>query len=51
LLEEDVSHIDTEARSLRVLLVLEDDGVRVESFLMESVNVIHVSQVVEHVEG
>jgi len=51
LLEENVSHVHAEAGSLGVLLVLQDNSVRVKGLLMESVDVIHVSQVVEDVEG
>jgi hypothetical protein len=43
LLKEDVSHVHTEAGSLRVLLVLQDDGVGVQGFLVETVNMVHVS--------
>ena len=47
----DVAHVDAETRGLRVLLVLQDDCVAVDSLLVESVGVVHIGQVIENVEG
>jgi hypothetical protein len=51
LLEVDIAHVHSQSTGLRVLLVLQDDCVRVERLLMESVCVVHVGQVVEDVES
>ena len=51
LFEEDVAHVDSESASLRILLILKNDGVTVESFSVQSVSVVHISQIVKHVEG
>ena len=51
LFEVDVAHVYSKTTSLWVLLVLENDGVTVQGLLVTSVCVVHVGQVVEHVEG
>ena len=50
LLEVDVAHVDSETRRLGVLLVLENDRVAVDCLGVQAVRVVHVRQVVEHVE-
>ena len=51
MLEVDVAHVDAQTRCLRVLLVLQDDGVTVDSLSVQAVGMVHVRQVVEHVES
>ena len=50
LLEEDVAHVHSQTGCLRVLLVFQDNRVTVNGFLMKSVCVVHICQVVENVE-
>ena len=50
LLEEDVAHVHAKTGRLRVLLVFQDNRVTVNGFLMKSVCVVHIRQVVENVE-
>jgi len=51
LLKKDVSHVHSKAGGLGILFIFEYDGVRVECFLVQTVRVVHISQVVEHVES
>ena len=51
LLEVDVAHVDTQAGRLGILLVLQNDRVTVDCLGVQSIRMVHVSQVVEHVES
>jgi len=51
LLEIDVAHVHTQARRLRVLLVLQNNRVTVDGFGVEAVSMVHVGEVVEDVES
>ena len=51
LLKINVTHVDAQARRLRILLVLQDDRVSVDSFSVKAIGVVHVCQVVEDIEG
>ena len=46
-----ITHVDSKTRSLRILLVFQNDRVRVDSFLMESIGVVHVRKVVKYIES
>ena len=50
LFEIDVAHIDAHSGRMRILLVLQDYGVAVESFLTESVDLVSDGEGVEEVE-
>ena len=45
-----ITHVDSESGCLGVLLVLEDDRVTVDGLLVQSIGVVHVCEVVEHIE-
>ena len=51
LLKINVTHVDTQARRLRILLVLQDNRVAVDSLSVKAIGVVHVRQIVEDIEG
>jgi len=50
LFKVDISHIDSETTGLRILFVFKDNSVAIKSLSVQTVGVIHVSQVVKNVE-
>ena len=50
MLKVDVSHVHAKTRRLRVLLVFENNRVAVERLLIQVVGMVHVRQVVKHIE-
>jgi hypothetical protein len=46
-----ITHVDSKTRSLGILLVFENDRVRVDSFLVESIGVVHIRKVVKYIES
>ena len=51
MLEVNVSHVHSQSACLRILFVLHNDGVGIQSLFVQPICVIHVSEIVEDIEG
>ena len=51
LLEVNITHVDSEPTRRRILLILHNDRVGIQSLLQQSGTVVHVGEVVKDVES